>query len=516
MIAEQEPGLVLYGELADELFAWVEGERKAPEECLAEGPAGTGKTRTILEMLRTYGENYPRSKIVFLRNERAAMSETLLVEWEEFVLGPDHYCVRGGPQRKDREKYTFTNGSEFILRGFDNEQKLFSGQYHVIYFNEATELRSEEKWETLHRAKRAKNTHGQPFRMLLADCNPRQKSHWLNRRAHDPDRAGLPFVPLKDRMQRIRGRLEDNPRWYDHDRREWTKDGKDYITSMSRGFTGVNRERLLYGLWSNAEGALLPEWNPGVHVIDATLAGKSLTIKGWDRPVEIEWTFAAMDAGYEDSGVLGVWGMDDRSRMFRLAEIYRRHWTHDDWAQHVVKLAREFRLQHLACDHDKALIAALNRALVNAGFPPFVRIADKTLGMSGDKAKTARIELLRSRLVRQEIFWVKNANRELDPWLQEKNRPYRSEDEFPNLRYEEFTYGEDKIEKEARVDQRDPDHGLDETLYAVAYATTRAFARAMPEVKYAPGTAGHILNHNLHRRPIWKPGTKEIKQWASM
>lgn len=471
--------LVLYGQLPQEIFSWVEGSEKAPSEVLIEGPAGTGKTHTILQALLEYGERYPRSKIVFLRNERASMSETLLPEWEEHVLGPEHPSVLGGPQRKDREKYTLPNGSEYILRGFDNEQKLFSGQYHVIFFNEATELKSEEKFETLHRAKRALCDGGQPFRSIIADCNPRQRLHWLNVRA-SPGRDGSPA-----KMHRIRTALHDNPRWYDHELAEWTQDGHDYISSMAAGYTGVNRSRLLLGLWEDASGALMAEFNQHIHCIDARLERATgtwlLHVKGWAQPVELRWFFAGFDAGYT-TACLGVWGVDIQGRMFEVAELYRSRWaqngdrtgwTHDDWARRAVGLAREFQLQGIVSDHDPSLIEAVNRALINAGHGACVREADKRMGMAGDKAKAARIEMMRARFQRNELFFVNGCNREVDNQLLAKGRPNKTPDELPNLRYREFEYGVDDIAVEGKVDKTIPDHGFDMCCYSVVFAAGR-------------------------------------------
>jgi len=472
-----------FSEHAHEVFGWLDGERKSPREALIEGAAGTGKTRTDLEFIYKYGLKFPGSKIVIVRDIRADMSETVLVEWEEFVLGPDHPSVRGGPQRKDRDTYTLPNGSQYIVRGFDRDSKLFSGQYHGGLFNEATELRSEEKWETLHRAMRAPLVHHGQFRFLMAECNPREEYHWLNERAS----AG--------RMMRIRTFLKDNPRWYDHFKRRWTQDGIEYIGNLSQGLTGPNRMRLLKGLWTNATGAVLPEFQKGVHVLNGTYdhATKLLTVEGWTAPVEIRWTFGAMDCGYEDSGVFGVWGVDRLGRMFELAEIYRSHWTHQDWVSHIMALKREFGIGLMVSDHDKALIEALNRAFMNERATPFARIADKTLGLAGTKGKDARIEIMRARLHRRELFFMANAPRFSDERLIALKRPWSTPMEIPRLRYEDYVYGQDAVKRASVIDGSTPDHGFDMTLYACSYAASRAVQIAPEMAKPVAGTAAAVF-----------------------
>lgn len=446
----------------------------------------TSKTFTDLHFIKTYCERFNNSRIVLLRNERVAMNETILPAWED-ILGTNHFALRKGPSREHRDSYVFRNGSRVILRGFDNEDKLFSGEYHGFLFNEACELRSEDKYETLYRAVRAKKTHPNQFKFRIAEVNPRHVGHWLNQRA------------MAGRMKRIQTFLHDNPRWFDHDRNDWNEEGREYISALARGLTGVNRMRLLEGRWENNTGAVLPQYDHNVHLIEAKLdlPTRTLHVKGWPQPVQLIWFFAAMDAGFEGAGVLGIWGVDAQDRMFEVCEIYRRHWIHSKWAEEAVKLAREFRLQGLVCDHDKALIAAINQALVNAGYGQIARIANKTLGLPGDKGKIARVEMMRSRLERRELFYVKGCNRFVDEELQAiPNRPWCTPMELPHLKHEEFVYGEDDISKADKIDKRDPDHGFDQTLYAIAFAAGKRVNAPQGDGKCKPGTFGHFLGYD--------------------
>ncbi len=470
-----------YSEHARQVFSWLEGT-PCPREVLVEGAAGTGKTRTDLEFLRAYAERFRGAKLVLVRDIRADMSETVLAEWEDYVLGPDHPACQG-PGRDNRDKYVFPNTSEVIVRGFDRDSKLFSGQYHGGLFNEATELKSEEKWETLHRAMRAPLTHKGQFRFLIAETNPREEFHWLNERAN----AG--------RMHRIRTFLKDNPRWYDHKAREWTPDGLEYIGNLSQALSGANRLRLLKGEWVNASGAVLPEFERDIHVVDGAYdrATRTLHLAGWTDPVPMEWTFGAMDCGYEDSGVFGVWGVDRKGRLFELVEVYRSHWTHQDWVEVIGALTAEFGLQTMVSDHDKAFIEAINRALLRVNGSPFARIADKTLGLSGTKGKDARIEILRARLARREIFFLRDNTRFRDERLVSLKRPWATVQELPRLRYEDYRYGEDKVKQATRIDGTSPDHGFDMTLYACSFAASRALDRGPLPKPVAVNSAEAIL-----------------------
>ena len=70
--------LEMTGPAAEELWGWFDRTRVPPLECLVEGPAGTGKTRTILEFVRSYVEQHPGVRVLMMRDIRADMSGTAM------------------------------------------------------------------------------------------------------------------------------------------------------------------------------------------------------------------------------------------------------------------------------------------------------------------------------------------------------------------------------------------------------------------------------------------------------
>ena len=84
---------------AAELF-----RNKAPE-VLIEGPAGTGKTRAVLEYVNWLCESYPGIRVLLFRKTRTSMSESVLVTWEEKVLWDGHPARTGDAQRNTRQHY---------------------------------------------------------------------------------------------------------------------------------------------------------------------------------------------------------------------------------------------------------------------------------------------------------------------------------------------------------------------------------------------------------------------------
>ena len=75
-------------------------------EVLLEGPAGTGKTRALLEYVYWCCRTFPGIRVLFIRKTRASLTESVLVTWEQKVL-PDHACITGTASAENRRSYTF-------------------------------------------------------------------------------------------------------------------------------------------------------------------------------------------------------------------------------------------------------------------------------------------------------------------------------------------------------------------------------------------------------------------------
>ena len=86
-------------------------------EVLIEGPAGTGKTRAVLEYVNYLCEEYPGIRVLLYRKTRTSMSESVLVTWEEKVLWEGHPARVGDAQRNTRQHYKYPNGSHVVVGG---------------------------------------------------------------------------------------------------------------------------------------------------------------------------------------------------------------------------------------------------------------------------------------------------------------------------------------------------------------------------------------------------------------
>ena len=177
-------------------------------EVLAEGPAGTGKTLTILNKLVIAAMKYSGMRAAIVRKTRTSMTQTVLQTLEKKVLPPNVKL------HTTRQSYTFPNGSEIVIGGMDKPDKILSSEYDMIFPNEATEL-SIVDYETLLTRLR----HGvMPYQQIIPDCNPGPKTHWLNERAQT------------SQMTRIKTTHKDNPHlWNGH---SWTEAGVQYLSIL--------------------------------------------------------------------------------------------------------------------------------------------------------------------------------------------------------------------------------------------------------------------------------------------
>lgn len=296
--------------------------RLKSREILIEGPAGTGKTTAVCLRALQLAERFPGSRVLLVRKTRASMTQSVLVTLEGFPF------ARSAVSREHRAGYRLANGSEIVIAGLDNPDRIMSSQYDLICAYEATELVVDD-WEKL--VTRLRNDV-MPWQQAIADCNPSAPGHWLNQRAS----AGV--------MRRLRSTHRDNPAlWRDGG---WTELGAEYVRRLE-GLTGVRRKRLLEGLWAAAEGLVYPE------LATATYS---------EMPEGIARVAAGVDWGFADptAVVVGVLGHDGVLRI--VEEVYEVGLAIDLLAVRVRQLVEKWKIEALFCDPSRAdLIAQLRR-----------------------------------------------------------------------------------------------------------------------------------------------------------
>ncbi len=393
------------------------------KEILIAGPAGTGKTRSILEKVHYLMQNYAGARALLVRKTRESLSESALQIFEQWVLGPSHPLVINGPRRDNRKIYQYPNGSEILIGGMDKPGKVMSTEYDIIAAFEATEL-NEEDWENL--TTRLRN-YRIPFQQMIGDTNPAYPNHWLKLRCDEG-----PTTLLESTHK-------DNPRLWDAEIEKWTSEGVEYIEGTLSNLTGIRRLRLKEGKWVKAEGLVFDEWDHDVHLIDRF-------------EIPDHWRkFRAVDFGFKNPFVCGWWALDEDDRMYLYRYMYMTRRTVKTHALDILKYSEGDKTMdpRIVCDHDAEDQATLNENGLET--------------INADKRVSVGLEVVMERLKVQEdkrprLFILRDSLVEKDHQLADAKKPYRIEDEFNGYIWKETGVKEQPV----KVD----DHGMDLVRYS--------------------------------------------------
>ena len=224
-------------------------------QVLVEGPAGTGKSRAILEKLHILAQKHDGMRGAIVRKTRESLTQSAMVTFENKVL-PTPTAI---PYNHESQEYRYPNGSCLVVGGMDKASRIMSSEYDIIYVQEATELTEDDIEYLLTRLRNGV----MPYQQLIMDCNPDGPDHWLNKRC------------AVGKTTRIRTTHADNP-----------SITPEYMATLD-SLTGYRHKRLRLGEWVAAEGQYFYEWDPDRHVC------KPFAIPAeWTRWVAVDYGFA--------------------------------------------------------------------------------------------------------------------------------------------------------------------------------------------------------------------------------
>lgn len=394
-------------------------------EVVMSGAAGTGKSRAALEKIHACALLYPGMRALIVRKTRSSLSESALFTYERFVLGDNHPVLIDAPQRRNRTIYHYPNGSEIVVGGMDRSSRIMSTEYDLIYPQEAIEL-SEDEYESL--TTRLRNDV-MPYQQILSDTNPSYPHHWLKKRC-DRGQARMIFC-----------RHEDNPRLYNIATQEWTIAGLSYLAKLD-DLTGARKERLRYGRWVQAEGAVYSQFDERIHVID-----RFEIPPGWKR-------YRAIDFGFSNPFVCQWWAEDPDGRLYLYREIYTTRRIVSDHAAQINILSEGEAIEYTVSDHDAEDRATLERCGI------ITIAADKEIS-PGIQAVQERLRVLPDGKPRAYFF--RDALVERDSALDDSKKPVCTLDEFPAYIWPKDVDGKSNKEKPVDMDN----HGMDSFRYMV-------------------------------------------------
>lgn len=466
------------------LWDVMNGPQGVVREILIHGPAGTGKSRGILEWIWWVANTYRGVRILIARKTRVSLTEAALVTLEDQVIPPGHPTLNG-PGRANRASYSVERTkSEIVCGGMDHPTRLYSTDWDIIYIQEAQEL-VEDEWERLRRGLRHFTV---PTQVLIGDCNPEGPGHWLYKRVF-----GKP-----QRTENWPSRHWDNPKWYDGKKRKWTTEGITYIDSLSR-LSGVRKDRLLRGEWVAASGAVWDNFDSAVHVVDRPKPVPGETdVETVGREFKLKRYFGAIDWGFSSAGTFQVWGVDDEKRIYLVAEWYRAQEPLSWWAARIEQAHRDYQLMCVQADPARPdSISVANDLLHQKGIRRLVwgahnrRRATQGMDMGG-------LELVRQHFSRQKdgkpgIYLLRGSLKDRDARLEEARKCTCLSEEIPGYVYLKLEDG--KPSKEA-TDPHCDDHGCDALRYAACYIWGQDINDYTGGGgKYKPNTYGQILGH---------------------
>lgn len=406
-------------------------------EVVAAGPAGTGKSMAALSKIYLFCDKYPGTRVLICRKTRESMTQSVLVTWEEKVLPEGHPALKG-PQRETRKEYVFPNGSVVVIGGLrqsgrDQTQKIMSTDYDMIYIPEAIEL-VEEEWEKA--TTRLRNNKA-PYQQLIADTNPSGPQHWLKKRSESGKCRMVPTYHT------------DNPLLWDVKAERWTDFGAKYIEKLDR-LTGARRDRLRFGLWRQAEGAVYEEWDEKVHVRTLEQLGLSRIPKEWRRFISIDW-------GFTNPAVIQWWAADGDGRLY----LYREFVHTQMRVEHLAAKAKLLtepgeEFEAIIADHD-----AEDRDTWDAHFGQATIAARKSV-MPGIQAMQGR--LAKAGDGRPRLYVLADALVSRDEQMLDENKP-------AGLVAEIGEYVWDRTKPERPKEEPIPvnDHSCDAARYMVAH-----------------------------------------------
>ncbi|HEY9353672.1 MAG TPA: phage terminase large subunit [Nocardioides sp.] len=411
--------------------------KRRDSELVIAGPAGTGKSLACLFRLHLAALHNSGIRCLIVRKTAVSLTSTTLVTYEKKVAADA--MARGivtwfGGSAREAACYRYPNGSVIVVGGMDKPEKIMSGEYDLVFADEATELTVDD-WEAI--GTRLRNGV-LSWQQQLAACNPSHPTHWIKQRTDDG--TALMLV----------SRHRDNPAYVNADG-TFTPKGADYFKKLDN-LTGVRRLRLRDGKWAAAEGQIYESFDDAVHLVDEVNPGP-----GWTR-------WGAVDFGYTNPFVYQDWWTDGDGRLYLANEVYYTRRLVEDHAETIKRLlhwppSRPGRTvpRAIYADHDAEDRATLERKL---GLPT----------TAARKSVSDGIQAVQSRLkVRPDgkprLFIRRGALVEQDPELAAASLPMGAAAEITGYVWAVRPGNKGGL-KEAPV--KEHDHAMDAMRYMVA------------------------------------------------
>jgi phage terminase large subunit len=383
---------------------------------LLTGSAGGGKSRCAAEKVHAYMLRYPEATGLMLRKAREFASKSIVPFARRNVIGKDPFVT----YRQSAGYFEYANGSALYWGGMRNDDQREAirsmgpdGSFDIVWLEEANAFSRLDFDEILARMR----GKAADWRQIILTTNPDSPAHWIHQDLILGSGANVYYSSAQENPH--------NP--------------PDYAETLSR-LTGVLADRLVRGLWVQAEGAIYGTFDAEIHVID---------------PFEIpnDWRrLRAIDFGYTNPFVCQWWALNGDGDMFLYREIYHTGRTVRAHAEQIRALSEGEPIEATICDHD-----AEDRATL---------AENGIINQAADKRVSIGIERVKERLRKREsgkprLCIMCDCLVEIDPVLEQKKLPVSTLAEISG-----YVWANHKTKE---VPVKENDHGCDAMRYAAMY-----------------------------------------------
>ena len=414
-------------------------------EVIVSGPYETAKTMHAMMKLHREASNH-KIQALIVRKKKESLKSSVIRTYEDKILPFDprkrgsQVRVHGG-QTPRWYDYVDT-GSRIVLGGLTKPEDFLSGEFDMIYVNQAEELTLKD-WVLLQGrcTGRAGNL---PYGMIYGDCNPGPPKHWIRERWK------------KGHIQFLNARHKDNPWLWQNN--QWTEQGKTTRARL-KTLPGLLYLRGYLGRWVAAEGQVF-EFNDDMIIDPHTFE------------VQPHWRkFCSIDFGINHAFVCQWWCVTDDNVMIRYREIYKTGTDVDVHAKHINAINETNRenISYYVSDHQLQERRLMQRYGIHT------KLAEKDV-ITG-------IEIMKRRLYEGKMKYVDDAVVDIDKDLLEEGKPTSTIEEFGEYHY--------KPPEKHLGDRRDdvPEKGEDDGIDASRYG-------AVAEERYMTYTP--ILDYSIN------------------
>lgn len=387
---------------------------------LLTGSAGGGKSRVAGEKVHAYLKKYPGATGLMLRKAREYAGKSIVPFMAYTVIGDDAAVT----MKKTDSVFEYDNGSRLYWGGMKDDSQREGirsigpdGSLDIVWVEEANAFTRLDFDEILARMR----GRAADWQQIVLTTNPDTPVHWIYQ----------DLILGKQAKVYYSGAI-DNPH-----------NPKGYIGFLDQ-LTGVLADRLVRGLWIQAEGAVYDEFSPALHVVEPFAIPHD-----WRR-------IRAIDFGYTNPFVCQWWAVDHDGRMYLYREIYASQRLVEDHARQIASLSAGEQIEVSVADHDAEDRATLKRHGVGTlpaqkDVSPGIQAVKARLAVAGDG--------------RPRLFVFRGATVEEDADLARQKKPTSTEGEFPGYSWPKLQGG--RSIKEVPV--KENDHGMDALRYAVMH-----------------------------------------------